>query len=1043
MTLRKALLLMVMLSTVAIPALGQSGKISGRVTDQSNQPLPGVNVVLAGTVQGSVADSDGFYTILNVVPGSYDVRATFIGFTPQTVSNVRVNIDQTTTVNFSLTEETVGLEEVFVTAEAPVVQADVSNSQLNVSAEEIEALPVSSVSSVVGLQAGIQGLSVRGSGTDELSFSLNGLTLRDERDNTPYTNISIASVQEVQVQTGGFNAEYGNVRSGVVNVITKEGSPDRYEVDAIMRYSAPANKHFGPLANDPDSYWIRPYIDPDVAYTGTASGAWDEATQSQYPEFAGWISVADELLQDDNPDNDLSPEALMQAFKWQHRKTLEITEPDYNVDVGIGGPLPGGKKLGDLRFFASYREDQQMYMIPLHTDRLKSRSGHLKLTSNIGKGMKLNLEGLIGNTDGTANSRSGQPGAFSSPFSIASQLSRVSFIDTRIFSTDYWTPYNVKTNMVGAKFSHARTQNSFYEIRLNRFSSSYDSNPGRLRDETPVVFFGGVGFDEAPFGFQPAPTFGVDGMRTGVGMSNSRDSSKVIVYNLKADYTSQVNRFFQVKTGLEYNLSDSRINYGQFDEFLPSSNSQSVWDETPVRGAAYGQTKLELNGMVANAGLRLDYFHAGGDWFVVDNPFDPAFSARFSAGIDTLLVRENTDRIFTLSPRLGVSFPVTDVSKLFFNYGHFRSLPDPNNLYLVRYFTSTGQISRIADPNNPLPKTVAYEIGYEQSFFDQFLARVAGYYKDVSLQPRLVTYISRDGQTNYSVSEANSFEDIRGFEFTLARNRGAWLQGFVNYTYMVFSSGYFGFRQVSENPTAQREFEASDAERRNASSKPVPQPYARLNLDILTPLDFGPEIASLRPLADWRISVLGSWQEGSKFTWTGGGSVPGVLNNVKFKDSWNINLRFTRNFQLKGRRAQLFIDVFNLTNRKALTFNGFIDGNDQNAYLRSLHLEESPDYTTNIPGSDNIGEYRDFDVAYQPMQRVATLESVSAPDGGVIYWEFESRSYFQYQNDQWVPADQQLVDEVLDTKAYIDMPNQTFLTFLNPRDIYWGIRISL
>ena len=1034
-----------LLSLIAISdSYGQSGKIAGRVTDDGGEPLPGVNVILSGTVQGSVTDVDGYYTILNVSPGSYDVRATFIGFVPQTVSGVRVSIDQSTVVNFQMSVETIGFEEVVITAEAPVVQADASNSQLNVTAEQIEALPVSSVSSVVGLQAGIQGLTIRGSGADELSFSLNGLTLRDERDNTPYTNISLASVQEVQVQSGGFNAEYGNVRSGVVNVITKEGSPDRYEVDAIVRYSAPAQKHFGPLANDPDSYWIRPFLDPDVAFTGTTSGAWDEATQQQYPEFSGWIAVADELLKDDDPDNDITPQALQEAFKWQHRKTMEITEPDYNVDVGVGGPIPGiSKKLGGLRFFASYRRDEQMYMIPLHTDRLTSESGHLKLTSNLGRGMKLSLEGLIGNTNGTANSRAGQPGAFSSPFSIASELSRVSFIDTRIFSTDYWTPYEVKTNMIGAKFTHARTQNSFYEIRLNRFSSSYDSNPGRRRDETPVVFFGGVGFDEAPFGFQPAPTFGVDGMRTGVGMSNSRDSSEVVVYNLKADYTSQVNRFFQVKTGLEYNLSDSRINYGNFDEFLPSGNSQSVWDETPVRGAIYGQSKLELNGMIANVGLRMDYFHAGGEWFDLDDPFSGAFSARLSPGIDTLLTKSNTDRIVTLSPRLGVSFPVTEVSKLFFNYGHFRSLPDPNNLYLLRFFTATGQVSRVANPNNPLPKTVAYEIGYEQSFFDQFLARVAGYYKDVSLQPQLVTYISRDGQTNYSVSEANSFEDIRGFELTLARNRGEWIQGFVNYTYMVFSSGYFGFRQVSENPTTQREFEASDAERRNASSRPVPQPYARLNIDILTPRDFGPQLGSINPLADWRVSVLGSWQQGSKFTWTGGGAVPGVLNNVQFRDSWNINLRFTRNFSLKGRRAQLFVDVFNVTNRKQLTFNGFVDGNDQTSYLRSLHLPESRDYSTNIPGKDNIGEYRDFDVAYQPMQRVPSLTSVTAPDAGVIYWEFESRSYFQYKNDTWVAADQSLVDEVISTKAYIDMPNQSFLTFLSPRDVYWGLRISL
>ena len=1034
------------LALVAVLSVGnvfaQSGKVAGRVTDESGAGLPGVNLFIPATLQGATSDSDGYYTILNVSPGTYTLRSSFIGFTTQFIEGVRVNIDQTTTVDFQLTEDAVGLEEMIVTAELPVVQADVSNSQLNVTSDQIEALPVSSINSVVGLQAGIQGLSVRGSGTDELSFMVNGLTLRDERNNAPYTSISLSSVEEVQVQTGGFNAEYGNVRSGVVNVVTKEGGRNQYTGSAILRYSVPAQKHFGSRADDPNSYWIRPFIDPDVAFTGTEAGGWDEFTQAQYPRFEGWIAISEERLKDDDPSNDMTPEALQRAFLWQHRKPMEVVRPDYNVDVGFGGPVPFvSQYLGALRFYASVRADQSMYLIPLNSDRFQEWSGHVKVTADLQPRMKLTLEGLRGRITGTSLSRVGQPGIFRSAFSIAGQLSRVSFIDSRIFSTDYWTPAEVNNFMGGIKLTHSLNSSTFYEVRLNAFHSNYDTNPGRLRDETPVVIFGNVGFDEAPYGFQPKPTFGVDGMRTGVGMSNARDSSMVTAYNIKADLTSQLNRFLQIKTGLEYNLSDSRVNYGRYDEFLPSSNSHSQWDRTPVRGAAYAQSKLEFSGMIANLGLRLDYFNAGGDWYSFD-PFSPAFGARLAPVIDTLLTQEPTRQVFSLSPRMGVSFPITEYSKLYFNYGHFRSLPDPNNLFLLREFTETGQISRVANPNNPLPKTVAYELGYEQSLFDQLLIRMAGYYKDVSLQPYLTQYISRDGQVNYTVNEPNSFEDIRGFEITLSRNKGRWIQGFVNYTYMVFTSGYFGLRQNFENPTAQREFSESDTERRRASSRPVPRPYARLNLDFLTPSDFGPRVGAVPILGNWRISVIGSWQQGSKFTWTGGGAVPGVINNVSFRDYWNVNLRFSRNLVIAGKRAQFFVDIFNALNTRRLSFNGFVDGNDQLSYLRSLHLPESDDYQTNIPGSDKIGAYRSYDVVFQPMQRIPDRESITAPKESVIYWEFDSRQYLVYRDGAWSPADSQVVDQVIKDKAYIDMPNQSFLTFLDPRDIYWGIRLS-
>jgi len=999
------------LQVLIYPVLAQTGKISGKVTDaNTGEPLIGANVLVEGTTMGAATDLDGYYVILNIPPGTYTLRISSIGYTTQTVVDVRVSIDQTTEIDVTLSEQTIETEEVVVVAPKPIVQKDVSASTINLNVEEIENLPVTSVTSVIGMQAGVRsGLVIRGGAANQTAMLVNGISLRDERDNSPFTGISYSSIDEIQIQTGGFTAEYGSLRSGLINVVTKEGDKERYTFSIITRYSGASNKHFGMSANDINSYWIRPYVDDAVAWTGTTNGNWDEFTQQQYPSFEGWLSISEKSLADDDPTNDVTPEQARQIFLWQHRRVTDIQKPDYEVDASFGGPVPFGEALGNLRFFGSYRRTQTMYLLPLSRDGVYDWTGQLKLTSDVGQGKKLMVQGLISEVKGTNNNNAGTPGIFRSPESIGEVLNRVSFIDSRIFATDYWAPSTINYYSLGTKFTNAVSQNTFYEVTFGMFRSEYNTNPGRLRDTTTLYNIAGIMLDEAPFGFADFPSTGINGLRMGVGMSNSRDSSKVSHYSLKFDYITQLDQVNNLKAGFEVIYTDNRVNYASVDKFLPSGRSRSVWNNFPIRGALYVTDKLEFEGMIANVGVRLDYLDPQGEWYEYDD-FDRAFSSENSLGLDTLLKKVSVKKQLDVSPRIGVSFPITVNSKLYFNYGHYRSLPTPENLFLLRRFSDNNAVTRIANPNAPLPKTVAYELGFEQNLFDQLLLRVAGYYKDVSLQSRLVTFVSRDNKVNYSRTEPNNYQDNRGFEITLAKNRGDWIQGFINYTYDVNTAGNFGFGTYYENIGLQRNHEATTRE--HYQEKPIPRPYANANIDLFTPQDFGPQLGGLHLLADIRFSFLVSWSSGYYFTWAGGGSIPGIENNVQWNDYWNVDLRISKTFDLFGLQLQLFADITNLFNYKYMTQYGFVDANDYLAYMKSLHLPEDVfderfGYT-NIPGNDKPGDYR---------------------TGPYIPWDDNAP---ESQKEEWRK-----------NKSYIDMPNQEFLTFLNPRDIFWGLKLSV
>ncbi len=1134
----------------ASPALAQTGKISGSVTDAATgESLPGVNVSLEGTTQGAVTDAEGFYDIINVRPGTYGVRASFIGYTPVLQEEVRVSTGLTSEVNFQLREETVGLEELVVSAERPIVQLDVSANVASLTPEEFVDLPVAGVSEILDLQAGIEpGLQIRGGGTSQLAFVMDGLNLRSGRDNDPFTNISYTALEEVQVQTGGFNAEYGNVRAGVIQVTTKEPPRIRYSFDGLFRFTPPQDKAFNALSTLPancdysdernidpncNTYWVRPLLDPVVNMGGT--DAWDQYTRRQYNAFSGLEATA-ATLQD--AGFDVAPQDLIEYYHWTHRKDNEISTPDYQADFTLGGPLiPGvSEKLGGLRFLASYRGTKAAYMIPQTRDAYDANTFQAKLTSNIRTGMKLTLHGMHGTERGHVpdadNSRvvvyrgntpsypwqnlydAGTP---SGSFPVE-MLHPSAERGEALYSDAQTSLGDVDHTMFGLTFTHTLNARTFYEVNLHNIGTSYRAHYSALRDGAYVCASSGVAEDGStcspgsivarpfatggvnqesgtPTGFGTPPLcfggssdinndgetrqycvgeapLGYSGLggnligtseSTGGHWNKTRDTSDVNIFTGRFDLTSQLNRFMQVKTGAELILTNYDIFSQRLSQELGFFYGQFQWNRSPIQGAAYAQSKLEFQGMIANVGLRLDYFNPNSDWWVFD-PYDPALRGQEPV-LDEQLPKESPESKLYLSPRIGVSFPITENSKLYFNYGHFRQMLDAFSIFGLQT-TPQGGVDVIGNPEHPMPQTVAYELGFDQNLFDLFLLRVSGFYRDIREQPRTVTFHSLGDVVNYQTRRPWNYEDIRGAEFTLSKNRGAWVRGFINYTYLQTKSGNFGFAQFFENSFDQLIYLRSSTDYR--LNAPIAQPFARMNLLFLTPSDFGPDVAGMRPLSDWRVSLLGEWRSGEKWTWHGGqANFPELQNNVEWRDFLTYDLRFTKHLNTTFANLQLFLDIDNVFNRRHLySAAAFADANnDFNHYMWSLHMDEdmfdginSVQCTTGgsiddcsfrdkdglpyvwVPGNDKPGVFRDYDVEFQPIEAVSSL-----PESGndiAWYWAKDTGTYSRWNGSSWVPVPDNEVRSVLDDKAYIDMPNYRFHTFLNPRRFTLGLRLT-
>ena len=925
-------------------------------------------------------------------------------------------------------------------AEREIVKMDESASVINASADEIVNIPmVSDMSQYINLQAGIEGEIIRGGDLDQTAFMVDGLMLVDNRANVPVMAVNLSSIKELNIIMGGFNAEYGNVRSGLINVVTKEGDPTRFHGSVDFRYTPAQLKHKGASLFDPENWYLARFLDDDVAMGGTVAGTWTDYEKNQVPSFKGWTKIAEEQ-QDKYPG--ITAQQCQDIFRWQH--TVEGSEalgqeertygdePDMVYDLSLGGPVPIiGGFLGDMSFFVSHRTNKELFALPVSREYYTESNTQFKLTSRVTPSIKLHIEGSTGLVESVNQRVQGSDGEDNlyvrgGDGILWSTLAGGYNIDDRNSykqhgSGDlYWpkalTPFDIHRNTVGLALDHVLSPRTFYNVRVSYVSVVNDNGRYLDPDKPPpidqvkletgpdyrsddlVETIGGWGLTEEPYGMDktvpPLKMLG-DGMFYSATGGGAQDSGKVNTVNIKIDLTSQVNKYNQVKTGVEF-VYDDLYTLFRHERYESSwENRETRWEESPYRVGAYIQDKLEFEGMVANFGLRLDYNQPNTSWFDIEEPYSDYYRPKYKDAFRDDAPQKSAEGQLKISPRLGISHPISESAKLYFNYGHFYSMPPSEDMYRIFWGKKSDGVRFIGNPNAELPRTVAYELGVDFNVAGIFRARFGGYYKDVGDQTGDVNYEGYDGGVDYGTIENNHYEDIRGFELRIDKAFGRWVTGWLNYNYMVSTKGFIGREDYFEDQREQRKAGLQDP----YQEIPLARPRANGQIILTTPGDFGPVVGGMNILGEISTSLLWSWKAGEYITWDPLDTYE-LKDNLQWKGKHSLNARIQKRARIGGQRLTLFVDINNILDLEYIDEAGFSRSSDREKYYKTLRL---PMYDSD----DYIGER---DVA---------------------------KNYFIGGDDKLGDLGGPGTD-----KEYIDMPDRYFLTFLNPRTIIVGLKFD-
>ncbi len=997
---------------VPLTAFSAGGKISGLVLDENTQePLEAANVMITEKwdgeqavrmerISGAFTDSDGYFVILNVSPGTYTVKASMMGYNDYIIEKVRVNLDRNIQLEFPMTQRALSLEAVTVVAEKEVIKADLASSQEIVSSERIDEAPTLRMDEFISNMKGVElvsdhdgsGLSIRGGSVRETDIQIDGISSRDARSGNSYISINSSSVEELQVLTGGFEAKYGGIQAGLVNVITKEGSPEKFDFSGRFNYTPAGQKRFfgtNPWGEEGMIYRIF----ADTTETGFAYVGAEADTAGIIPnEFSGFKGWEDRRTGTRNLENigmepqRLSPEMKRQLWLIQHPTYEVATRPDLFFEGTLTGPVPLTE---NSTFMLAGKLERSEFAYPIGPrDSYLDWNTHLKVTLRPDDKTKVSMNAMYAhmatNTSNRPSTMGGGLQDYSSRFGYLSN-SEQAVRQQASFLSNYIQMYNKSALqyldqswfMGGLKYNRSLTPTSYITMEAQVNYQDHTINPMTadpeseasyvMLDTIPVLNYPEIGtpYGSTNFGKDLTDLFYIYGGLQAV------DSSYTLSTSVKGSYTAQLGRYHQFETGFNFNYTNSFVYSGTWfqSEKMYTCGVPDTWQyytARPIEAGIYAQDKLEFQGMIATIGVRGDYFNPQKDIFVLEHPIDQAYPDFYNLTYQYLpgswgsyerwvIFRDMLDSPpgwptekyrgeFKLSPRLGVSFPVTVNSKMYFNYGHFYQRPNFSYLYNLAI---VGDKAILPTPELPMARTVSYEFGYEQRFLDNFLANIVVYYKDMSNMPLPRTYINYWEEFEATKYRPDAYSDIRGVELRLEKVAGRFFTMWCNMDYMLKSWGQSGLRYLYENRVT-----AINEERSANISNIMPLPKANAALSFHTPVRYGPALGGVYPLGGWKLNFNVKWADGGEAVMRTD-PITGAQQKADIVDYTNTDLKAGKRIQAGNHYLELSVRITNLFNQKRLYIGG-MSNTQYNNYEESLKLpfEEGEEH-----GDDKWGEW--------------------------------------------------------------------------------------
>ena len=817
----KTLTVLIMIFVGFAQIWASSGKIAGSVIDQSSgERLPGVNIIIEGTQLGGASDVEGDYYIINIPPGTYSVQAMLIGY--KTIVKTAVNIisDRTTVVDFAMEESFIEGELITVVSKRPAVEKDVTGSMEVISADYLLQSPVLDLNDALRHQTGIYNTGetayFRGGLASEVTYNLDGASMNSGVLSDNWSRINTSAVQEVSLLTGGYNAEYGNAMSGVVNVVTKEASRGTKSFNGSLRYRfRPAGQYHWGANMYSNDLWKYTNFDLQHWQTQLENENNRNAYAQYFQRFYGWdgntVPTAEQLLE--TYRDQITPDPILGDY--DERAQHEVEGTLYGPISGKLNFLVTGRYKRGVNIFPQAQKYNPEYNIQAKVNYFPK--DNIKLIFNVlsgGYNSATYTESNWNNLESSQEARWQPNSDVRSPY------------DGQAYGPwgGYWLkgPQEKSINMASLKYQHTLSAATFYTIQLSflRDDVTELQNYDKLTTTTEQLRWGDSWFDLGG-------NFRLEARQIQVNNYSTSDA-----FTGKADFISQISKNHQIKSGVELKLSD--INYEHYYMEFPAGDVwhlDNVFDGNPIEGALYLQDKMEYEGLIFNLGLRVDAFNArrnyaesiydplgfqswnGGDgrpsntadiwqahrdkkdWFAVI----PGVTTDYKAAFEGVMNDKNTvdsEWKFAVSPRLGLSFPITENSILRFNYGHFYQRPSwakimgfPTSWYESDPYGSVRMDQwqgYYGHPGISYERTIQYEIGYDQSILDMFRLSATAYYKDASNLTRfdhMSTYNRAGGgfastgwnQTTFSLARNvandghdnifytnNGFKDVRG-----------------------------------------------------------------------------------------------------------------------------------------------------------------------------------------------------------------------------------------------------------------------------------------